>query len=84
MDQIHGKQVTNKQARLKTQYYLKEKKNITYPIYLGPPLPKPLGGHHMVPFGDHAIAVIGGQSSNLTIQDEIHVFRRVLLLLTCS
>ena len=34
----------------------------------------------MVPFGDHAIAVIGGQSSNLTIQDEIHVFRRVLLL----
>ena len=53
--------------------------NITYPIYLGPPLPKPLGGHHMVPFGQNAAAVIGGQSSNLTIQDEIHVFRRVLL-----
>ena len=59
---------------------LQVKKIITYPIYLGPPLPKPLGGHHMVPFGENAIAVIGGQSSNLTIQDEIHVFRRVLLL----
>ena len=36
----------------------------------------------MVPFGQNAAAVIGGQSSNLTIQDEIHVFRQVLLLLT--
>ena len=43
-------------------------------------MPKPLGGHHMVLFGEYAVAVIGGQSNNLTIQDEIHVFRRVFLV----
>ena len=34
----------------------------------------------MVLFGEYAVAVIGGQSNNLTIQDEIHVFRRVLFV----
>ena len=38
-------------------------------------MPKPLGGHNMIAFGKHAVAVIGGQSSNYTLQDEIHIFK---------